>query len=177
MPKILSFSSFGSGTGKDTAVDYVCERHGFIRFAWASILRQVVAKDFPDAPGHYRDGSLVYVAPDKIWEDASGFTQALIDYHDHEGVTERGKDVLKKLSQQDPDIVVLATRLVSQFNALRELDATMVLIRGVHRRGVRELDECLLHHKFDVKVDNDGTVEDFHQKLDEIVVKRSDLQL
>jgi len=169
MSIILSFTSFGSGTGKDTAVDYIVGKYGFVRFAWASILRRAVASYFPGAPDYYKDEALAYIEPNKDWEAKSGFTQALIDYHDHEGVTQLGAIALTQLSHRDVNIAVLATRLVSQYEIAVAMGAKMVLIHGNHRRGVKELDQCLFNKPFDVELHNFGTVEEFYKQLDELV--------
>ncbi|MGI2907680.1 DUF6887 family protein [Tolypothrix sp. VBCCA 56010] len=169
MSIILSFTSFGSGTGKDTAIDYIVGKYGFVRFAWASILRRAVAKGFSGAPEYYTDEALTYIEPDKDWEAESGFTQALIDYHDHEGVTQLGAIALTQLSQRDVNIAVLATRLVSQYDLAKAMGAKMVLIHGNHRRGIKELDQCLVNKPFDVELHNIGTVEEFYKQLDKLV--------
>jgi hypothetical protein len=169
MTMIISLTGL-SGCGKDTAA-IMLSKNGFVRFAWASAIRRIVAKGFPDAPPQYLSQS-GFIEADKQWEKNSGFHDRLLNLSD--AVTQQAfldsLAEIENLSRLGFNIVVSDTRFPREYKFLREYCAIMVEIIREHRcRTPQKHDRHLESMVFDYKVANNGSLNDLAEQLKQII--------
>lgn len=172
-PKIISLSSHGSGCGKDEVARILVEQHGYLQFSWASELRRQVARKFSNAPRYYLERVVPHVKPDKDWEERVGFGDSLRKYSE---ISKNRKKILsinccqlRLLVPLCDRMVISDTRFPQEVEFLQKLDAKLVEVRGVARRGFFEFDNLLASVTWDYNLDNFGTISQLTERVGDMV--------
>lgn len=174
-------------SGKDTAAAGLTEI-GFKRVAFADKLREflyalnpivVSNADFGQAPEEVTHVRLADVIDERGWDGyKEGYYGAEIRQLLQRLGTECGRQIISDtiwidaaLNGRDGDIVVTDVRFPNEARAIRDRGGLMVRINrpGVGPVNNHPSETSLDAFVFDAYIDNDGTVEDLHHKIREVV--------
>ena len=167
------------GAGKDTSADYLVEKHGFTKRAFAYPLKQACKELF------LLTDEQVYTnkeKPDERWFGCKPRT--MLQYVGSELLRDRlspiipelGKDIfirnLELWLKEHPDInvVVPDVRFVNEIELIERLGGKVVRIeRKVDFVSNHVSETTLRNHKFECVIENNGTKEELYKKIDELL--------
>lgn len=176
------------GSGKDTMANYMCEKFGFVNYGFADPIKDVgrILFDFTD---EQLDGCFKEVE-DKFWgiaprdffqkfgTDIAQFEfpkyfPGLFRKHDSRAIWVRIFDFwYSKKLRENPNLKVVISdlRFKHEYEYLKKMDAYFIRIKSHRNMGENfashisetELDDI----EFNNEVENNGTIEEFYEKID-----------
>lgn len=198
MTKVVAISAW-KGSGKDTAADYLIKEHNFTRFGFADTLKDIVAEQY-NIPREHCDNPefkekpikhLPVVTKDKFNELVHSFMSKELEsgYWTPralcilEGSVKRSvrtnywvKRVVDKVNSDSESLVVISDlRYRSEVDQLKEAFGENLITVRINRfetspsedPSERDLD----NYNFDVTIDNKGSLEEFLNKVNNVIKK------
>lgn len=181
MKQIICLSGFAR-SGKDEAAKVLIEKHGFTRVAFADKLRDMLYALNPYVVEHVYNAAVpLQTVIDRYgWNGykSSEYETDIRRLLQRLG-TEAGRQTLwdtiwidAALAGVEADkIVVTDGRFFNEFDAVRERGGTVWRIErpGVEARNSHASEtEAVGYPHFEYRLDNDGSVEDWHQKVSDV---------
>jgi hypothetical protein len=183
---IIGLSGFAQA-GKDEAAKYLVKKYGFIHLAFADKLREFLLALNP--PVGVKDGELVYLK--EAYEEYGWDVYKKGPYKDvtrqllQRLGTEAGRETLwpsiwieatLRPTDMYHNYVISDARFINEFEAIASSPANDGFVVRIDRPGVgpandhaSEMEALQYLNKFDYWISNDGTLEEFHQKLDNLM--------
>jgi Deoxynucleotide monophosphate kinase len=168
--KLYAFG-YRARVGKDTAADYLSTKYGGERFAFSKALYDIL---------HFAQSRCGFpLKKDRQFLQYIG-TEWARSQEEDVWVNILVKDVKGYINNSKENIYVTDVRFPNEFNALKELGFTMIQIKGDPKS---EFGSGSSNHKSEVALSeyedsmwdhiiiNDGSLVDFHEKLDALLKK------
>ena len=173
-PKLIALVGY-SGSGKDTAADYLVSSKGFKKYSFASPLKALCellyGKYGLKGEKHYNDNR-----DDRktvLYTDEHGKAYTAVDVWVEVGtkLREVHPDVWLDMLQgtESHRIVIADCRHPNEVAKVKELGGTVIFIkRDVEINPSAKMDGLIQPEDCDLVIDNNGTLQDLHKELDKI---------
>ena len=160
--------------GKDTAAGFLVERHGFIRLAFADLIKEVAYDINPIVPN--AEGTFQDLVDERGWEKAKEVPEVRRLLQEL-GVAARwhlGENVWVQpifnriLDEPDQSFVVSDVRFPNELSTLKSMGATMVRITRKSAwllKAQHESETALEKAEWDYVVPNNGNLIEFEEDL------------
>jgi len=167
--------------GKDTAARFLVERHGFVRLAFADILKEVAYDTNPIVLPALVQGHLQDLVDERGWEAAKelGETRRLLQELGLSARWHLGENVWvqpifnKILDEPDQSFVISDVRFRNEFDMLKNMDhrhgggvlLKITRLRSLSNAGTHQSEIALAGVEWDHVLENNGTMLEFEENL------------
>jgi hypothetical protein len=183
------------GSGKDTVAARLVKQHNFHRDSFAKSLKDATANIFgwnrELLEGQTKESRDWREQPDDFWSKQFGKKITPRWILQHFGTEVCRGNMLDSIwvdslvaRYQGKDTVISDTRFVNEIKTIKEQKGKIILIKRGEIPSREEMQASGAHQsewdwigcKFDYVIDNNGTVTDLHQKVDDVIRQLRDHQ-
>lgn len=174
---IIGLSGYAQ-VGKDTVAQYLIEQHGYRRVAFADQIRKALYRldpiitDIAEVPRTGIANAVDHIGWEALKQNSEQARRLLQRFGTEVGREMFGDNfwvdqALKGVSKFDK-VVVTDVRYPNEYKALKLLDAKVIRIVKPSVKAINghASESALDGHLFDGTIDNVGSIEELHQKID-----------
>lgn len=181
VPRISAIGLSGwARSGKDTVADYIIEKYGFTKAAFAQPIREALVRLNPKITvGGFNQASLATAVKSFGWESLKDVSVDVRPLMQRLG-TEVGREMfgddfwVETALDRIPDgskVVFSDARYPNEADAIRDLGGKIYRIEreGVGPANGHASEIALNDYDFDDRIDNSGTVEELYSQIDRVI--------